>query len=342
MQPRSTTFRRRTAALFGAALLGAACFAVPAPAADPAALEAKVEEARLQASALAADLEARQAEMLAAREQAAAAAAREAQLSAVLAEGEERAAALAAKVVQTAERLAVEKARLRRARAALAERIVAIYKAGVPDATAVILSADGFEDLLTRSDYLRMIEDSDTRLAGRVREIRNRIAAALALVEELKARQDAFNARVDAARAQIAAVRAEAEAAAAELAEIAAAREATLATVQANIGTWMDEIQAARAAAAREASEAAAQEEVGSWLGGPWSIPYYIVMCESGGNYGALNPSSGAGGAYQILPSTWELYGGEGAPHEAPKPEQDSIASQIWQDSGPGAWVCAG
>ncbi len=35
-------------------------------------------------------------------------------------------------------------------------------------------------------------------------------------------------------------------------------------------------------------------------------------MCESGGDYGAVNPSSGAGGAYQILPSTWALYGGKG------------------------------
>ena len=33
-------------------------------------------------------------------------------------------------------------------------------------------------------------------------------------------------------------------------------------------------------------------------------------MCESGGDYSALNPSSGAGGAYQIIPSTWDLYGG--------------------------------
>jgi muramidase (phage lysozyme) len=65
-------------------------------------------------------------------------------------------------------------------------------------------------------------------------------------------------------------------------------------------------------------------------------------MCESGGNYSALNPSSGAGGAYQILPSTWALYGGRGAPHEAPKAEQDRIAAEIWADSGGSAWVCAG
>ena len=40
-------------------------------------------------------------------------------------------------------------------------------------------------------------------------------------------------------------------------------------------------------------------------------------MCESGGNFGAVNPSSGAGGAYQILPSTWRLYGGSGSPQSA-------------------------
>ena len=57
-------------------------------------------------------------------------------------------------------------------------------------------------------------------------------------------------------------------------------------------------------------------------------------MCESGGDYGAVNPSSGAGGAYQILPSTWELYGGQGEPQDAPKAEQDRIAAEIWADSG--------
>ena len=65
-------------------------------------------------------------------------------------------------------------------------------------------------------------------------------------------------------------------------------------------------------------------------------------MCESGGNYGAVNPDSGAGGAYQILPSTWELYGGEGKPQHGSQAQQDEIASQIWADSGSSAWVCAG
>ena len=129
-------------------------------------------------------------------------------------------------------------------------------------------------------------------------------------------------------------------------AEAAAARAATrspppasaaLATLKSKIGGWVSDIEEAEAA-----SRAAAEEEVGRWLGGPYTIPAYIVMCESGGDYGALNASSGAGGAYQILPSTWELYGGQGEPQNAPKAEQDRIAAEIWADSGGGAWVCAG
>ena len=92
----------------------------------------------------------------------------------------------------------------------------------------------------------------------------------------------------------------------------------------------------------QEQQASSAPESSGStYLGGPYAIPTYIVMCESGGNYSALNPSSGAGGAYQILPSTWRAYGGEGLPNEAPKAEQDRIAALIWADAGPGAWSCA-
>lgn len=71
-----------------------------------------------------------------------------------------------------------------------------------------------------------------------------------------------------------------------------------------------------------------------------YSIPAGIVACESGGNYGAVNPSSGAGGAYQILPSTWAAYGGQGLPQNAPKAEQDRIAAAIYATQGPSAWTC--
>ena len=51
-------------------------------------------------------------------------------------------------------------------------------------------------------------------------------------------------------------------------------------------------------------------------------------MCESGGNYHALNASSGAGGAYQILPSTWRAYGGRARRRTRPRHEQDRIAAR--------------
>lgn len=79
--------------------------------------------------------------------------------------------------------------------------------------------------------------------------------------------------------------------------------------------------------------------QVMSYGGGNYSIPEYIVQCESGGNYRALNPS-GAGGAYQIMPGTWRAYGGTGSPHTAPPAEQDRIAAKIYAAQGAAPWVC--
>lgn len=73
---------------------------------------------------------------------------------------------------------------------------------------------------------------------------------------------------------------------------------------------------------------------------GGYSIPSSIVQCESGGDYSAVNSSSGAGGAYQILPSTWQAYGGQGLPQAAPAAEQDRIAAAIYARQGASAWSC--
>ena len=220
---------------------------------------------------------------------------------------------------RTKRRLAAEKRRLHRARAALAARLVAIYESGSPSTASIILASDSIDELATRTEYLERIQQSDSDLAGRVAQVRRTVAAALQRVAALKARVDSYNERLAAARSEVAAVRENAEAAASHLHSVAAARSAALATLKDKIGQWTSDIQAAKAAEAERISAAEAESEVERWLGGPYSIPAYIVMCESGGNYGALNPSSGAGGAYQILPSTWELYGGQGEPQNAPE-----------------------
>ena len=324
------------------ALVAAALTVAPrAGAADAGELEAKLVAARGEASSIAADLRASNERLAAAEGEAAIAMAKEERLSGLLAEGRERAAELSRRLAATRAQLAAERARLRRSRAALAARLVAIYESGTPSAASLVFGSASYQELATRADYLRAIEESDSALADRVEQVRNEVRREAELIAELEARALAYNGRLDAARSEIATVREAAQAAAADLQSISAAREASLADLKEKIGEWVEEVQEARAAEARAASQAEAEEEVGRWLGGPYSIPTYIVMCESGGNYSALNPSSGAGGAYQILPSTWELYGGQGAPHQAPKEEQDRIAAEIWADSGGGAWVCA-
>lgn len=299
------------------------------------ALQQKVSAAREEAGSLASSLQSTQADVAAAEGEAAAAAEREKKLSSLLASGEEKAARLAGEVRRTQRELAAAKARLQRARTALADRLVAIYESGAPSAASVILASDDLDELAARSEYLERIQQSDTGLAERVAEVRRSVARALRRVAALKARVDAYNERLTAARTEIASVRTEAEASAARLQSLAAARSAALASLKSKIGGWVEDIEAAEAV-----SRAEAEGTVERWLGGPYSIPTYIVMCESGGNYGAVNPSSGAGGAYQILPSTWELYGGQGEPQNAPKAEQDRIAAEIWADSGSSAWVC--
>jgi peptidoglycan hydrolase CwlO-like protein len=318
------------------ALLAVLVVAAGAGATDTGKLESKLASAHDEAGALSSQLQTTTAELAGAEAEAKDAAAEVKELSGLLVEGRERAAELAGRLKLTRHRLAVQKARLRRSRAVLAERLVAIYESGTPSTADLVLGSGNYEDFVTQSDYLRAISKADSALADRVAEVRAAVHHEVLKVADLKAEAIAYDERLEAAREEIAAVREAAQAAAARLESLEANREASVAKLKADISEWVAQLQEARLAE----SEAEAEEEVGRWLGGPYSIPTYIVMCESGGNYSAVNPSSGAGGAYQILPSTWELYGGKGLPNEAPKAEQDRIAAEIWADSGPSAWVC--
>jgi septal ring factor EnvC (AmiA/AmiB activator) len=337
--------RRNLLALAGAAALSAALLAAvlalapAAGAADAEALEGKLATAREEAGSLAAELRQSREGLVSAEGEAAAAEAREAELSGLLAEGQQRSAELGREVESTRERLVAEKARLRRARAVLAARLVAIYESGTPDTATVILSSGDYEELLTRSRYLSLIADSDGDLADRVAAVRDDVAVRVDEVLALREEAVEHEEELAAAHEEIGAVREAAQASAAELRSLSADREASLAGLRTSIDDWVTEVEEAHAAEA--ATRADAEAEVGRWLGGPYSIPTYIVICESGGDYGAVNPSSGAGGAYQILPSTWDLYDGQGEPQNAPKAEQDRIAAEIWADSGGSAWVCA-
>jgi septal ring factor EnvC (AmiA/AmiB activator) len=214
--------------------------------------------------------------------------------------------------------------RERRAVRILSDRLIAIYRNPRPDYIGFLLGADSFEELQTTAEYLRTVHDADQSAADRVRGLRIEIAERHREIIETKTELDRKIASLESEQEAFVAARKRAKIAVEEL--MAAQKKGS-----GSLDAARDEVTRIRA------------EINGTPLygGGPYAIPTYIVMCESGGDYRALNPSSGAGGAYQILPSTWRAYGGKGLPHLASKAEQDRIAAMIWRDSGSSAWVCA-
>ncbi|MFL5870821.1 MAG: murein hydrolase activator EnvC family protein, partial [Solirubrobacterales bacterium] len=59
----------------------------------------------------------------------------------------------------------------------LRNRLVDIYRSGQPDIVSVILSSRGFDDLVSRYEYLRRIEDQDAHVVNSVRNLRNDMRA---------------------------------------------------------------------------------------------------------------------------------------------------------------------
>jgi septal ring factor EnvC (AmiA/AmiB activator) len=218
----------------------------------------------------------------------------------------------------------------------LDQRLVAIYESDAPDYLTVLLNSNGFDDLSTRSDYLNALHHADMRIANKVASLRDQMAGNVHQVADLKQQSDQEAAQLASAKASF---EASEQAATQSAAAVASARAGT----QSSLSDAQDQVAQLEQEKADQQSSSSSGSTSGSpaYLGGPYSIPTYIVMCESGGNYHALNASSGAGGAYQILPSTWAAYGGQGEPQNAPKAEQDRIAAEIWRDSGPSAWSCA-
>ena len=104
-------------------------------------------------------------------------------------------------------RLARLKARLVEAKAALAQRLVELYKADKPDVVTVILEADGFADLLERSEFMKRVSDQDKRIIDRVRVAKAEATATEARLQKLEGRQKKVAAAIEARRDEVARVR---------------------------------------------------------------------------------------------------------------------------------------
>jgi LysM repeat protein len=83
----------------------------------------------------------------------------------------------------------------------------------------------------------------------------------------------------------------------------------------------------------------AAAQPATSYRGAPGSFQACVIQRESSGNPAAVNPSSGAGGLYGFLPSTWHALGFSGLPENAPVAVQDAAFAKEYAQSGTSAWA---
>jgi septal ring factor EnvC (AmiA/AmiB activator) len=334
-------FRRRRVALgVGCAAVIAAALGVGLAGAKDPSLQDKIDAARSDAGQLSDKVSSQTAQIASLTTQAHQAGARAMLLNAQVQTAEARSNELAKQLDVAERRLDQLRGQYGEAVKQLDKRLVAIYESDTPDYVTVLLSSTGFDDLSTRSDYLNALHEADMRIADRVASLRDQMAQHTHQVADLKQQSDAEAQQLSADKASFLASEQAANQGAAAVAQARSGTQSSLSQAQGQVAQLQQE-QAAQQAEQQQSSSSGSGAGEPAYLGGPYAIPTYIVMCESGGNYHALNASSGAGGAYQILPSTWSAYGGQGAPQDAPKAEQDRIAAEIWADSGPSAWSCA-
>lgn len=125
---------------------------------------------------------------------------------------------------------------LDRAVQALGNRLVQIYKTGEPDTITLLLSSDGYDDLVTRSAYLGRINASSSALVGRVRDLRDQTQAT---VTEVQTERDQIAAR----KAELAQTRGDLERRRGELSSARQKNRATLSRVRSLEGDLSDHVR---------------------------------------------------------------------------------------------------
>jgi resuscitation-promoting factor RpfC len=83
---------------------------------------------------------------------------------------------------------------------------------------------------------------------------------------------------------------------------------------------------------------ASSAQSTGSYSASSGSYENCVIQAESGGDASAVNPTSGAGGLYGFMPSTWHSLGYSGLPQDAPASVQHEAYAKEYARSGSSAW----
>ena len=105
--------------------------------------------------------------------------------------------------------LARLKRRLAEARVELANRLVELYKQDAPDVVTVVLEADGFADLLERTEFMQRTSAQDARIISRVRAAKAESIATAERLDRLERRAEEVARAIEAEVVQVAAVKGE-------------------------------------------------------------------------------------------------------------------------------------
>ena len=164
-------------------------------------------------------------------------------------------------LLEVRDRLEVARDRLARlrdelvtARRLLAARLVEIYKSDTPDALTVVLEADGFGDLLERTEFLERISDQDREITDRVRGLRDQAQDQAVQLAKLEQREQLAAERILRERDQIASAQNQLVSSRDQLASARADKRGALASVRDQRGVLEDDLASLEAEQARVAA----------------------------------------------------------------------------------------
>jgi murein DD-endopeptidase MepM/ murein hydrolase activator NlpD len=162
-------------------------------------------------------------------------------------------------------RLARLKRRLAEARVELANRLVQIYKEDSPDVVTVVLEADGFADLLERTEFLQRTSAQDARIIYRVRDAKAETKATAERLDRLEKRAEEVAAAIEAEVNQVVEVKGQLVARRENYASARAGKAQLLANTQASRHEIEDHVDSLE----REQAAVLARLRGGSGVAGP-------------------------------------------------------------------------
>jgi murein DD-endopeptidase MepM/ murein hydrolase activator NlpD len=162
-------------------------------------------------------------------------------------------------------RLVRLRARLAEGRRILADRLVELYKADDPDVMTVILNANGFADLLERSEFIGRVGRQDQKIVTRVTTDKAEATATTKRLGKLEDRKKVVVGIIAARRNQVASVREEVTAQRDNFADARSDRQDILGGVRADRVENQEDV----AALARESERITARLAGSSGTAGP-------------------------------------------------------------------------